>query len=390
MINNIIAYNIGELEKKTVTNEAKNLYKSGVIDLIQWDKIKEAFVSNIYTPSIFIRILLFIAAILGMLTSIGPLMLMAGLDNEMGLRTMAVILGIGILLFTELVIIKGQHHYRSGVTEAGVYASLILILTGLLLEHNSPFIILATCFLFALFAAIRYLDLLALVASVLLFGATIAYLVITMGGSVTLFLPIILLVAYILLYCATLAVEKRITSILFTDQFIILKSLSLLLCYLSVNYFVVREFSESLLYLDIPEGGDIPLAILFYGLTALLPIAYMVWGVIKRSILFIRVGLFIFTLTVFTFKIYFSVMPPVLSITIAGLALTAIALLLLNYLKTPKNGFTREMLLSDKWSNTNLHSFIVSQSLGGNSTTPSEDASLGGGKFGGAGAGQSW
>lgn len=390
MINNIIAYDLTELEKKTVTNEAKNLYKSGVIEKSQWDKIKEVFASNIYTPSIFIRILLFIAAILGMLTSMGPLMLMAGLDNESGLRTMAVILGIGILLFTEFVIIKVQHHYKSGITEAGLYASVILILTGLLIEHESPILILTTCLLVALFVTIRYLDLLALVASVFLFGWLLAYLSISIGGNMTLFLPLILLVAFVFLYHATLMVEKRVANIIFADHYILLKSLLLLLSYLSVNYFVVREFSESLLYLDIPEGSDIPLAFIFYGSTALLPLIYVAWGVYKRSILFIRVGLFIFTLTVFTFKIYFSVMPPVVAITIAGIALTSIALLLLNYLKTAKNGFTRELLLSDKWSNTNLHSFIISQSLGGNSPSASNDVKLGGGEFGGGGAGQNW
>lgn len=390
MRDNIIAYNIAELEKKGVTDEAKMLYKSGVIDENQWTSIKKQFQSNLYTPSIFIRILLFLGAILGMLTSLGPIAFSFHISDEGGLRALAVIMGVAILIFTELVVIKNLKHFRSGVTEAGIYSSIILIVTGLVLENESSTLILAISLAFALFATIRYLDLLALVASVILFAWLIVDILMSLGGLIPTLLPIIMLSVFMAVYHYAISLEKRLSNIIFTDQFIILKSLSLLICYLSVNYFVVRELSVMLLDLEITEGGDIPLAFIFYGLTALLPLAYIAWGVKNRSILFIRVGLFILTLTVFTFKIYFSVMPPVIAITIAGTILTTISLLLLNYLKTPKKGFTRDRLLTDKWSNSNLHSFVISQSIGGNASTPQGDVQMGGGKFGGAGAGENW
>ena len=390
MINNIIAYNIAELEKKCVTNEAKKLYKSGVIDERQWKDIILKFAANLYTPSIFIRILLFLASIVGMITLIGPVGLIFGLSGIDSVRVLMILFGILILGFTEIIIIKNNHHFRSGVTEAGIYSSLILVAVGLALKNDSIIYIVNICFLFTLFAAIRYLDLLALTGSLLLFAWLLVEYLMLMGGFITNLLPLILLVAFAAIYHLSVLLEKKLSNIIFNDQFILLKSLALLFCYLSVNYLVVRELSEMILYVFVPEGGDIPLAIIFYTLTALLPLAYIAWGVKTRSILFIRVGLFILTLTVFTFKYYYSVMPPVISITLAGIIMTSVALLLLNYLKTPKNGVTREMLLTDKWGNSNLHSFIISQTLGGNANTSQNDVEMGGGKFGGGGAGDSW
>lgn len=390
MINNIIAYDIAELEKKCVTNEAKKLYKSGVIDERQWKDIILKFAANLYTPSIFIRILLFIASIIGMITLIGPIALILEISEKENVKTLLIIFGIAILIFTEIIIIKNMRHFRSGASEAGIYSSLLLIAIGLLFDNNSNYSIIAIGFVFTLFAAIRYLDLLALAATVILFAWLLVDSLMLMGGFISTLLPLIMLVTFVTLYQLSLLLEKKLDNVIFTDQFIILKSLSLVFCYLSVNYLVVRELSELLLELFIPDGADIPFAVVFYALTALIPLGYIAWGVKTKSIIFIRVGLFILTLAVFTFKYYFSVMPPVISITIAGIVMTSVALLLLNYLKTPKNGFTREMLLTDKWGNSNLHSFIISQTLGGNANTSQNDVEMGGGKFGGAGAGDSW
>ena len=193
MRDNIIAYNIAELEKKCVTNEAKMLYKSGVIDENQWTKIKEQFQSNLYTPTIFIRILLFIVAILGMLSSLGPIAYSFHISERSGIRALTIIMGVAILIFTELVVIKNLKHFRSGVTEAGIYSSIILIVTGLVLENESSTLILAISLAFALFATIRYLDLLALVASVILFAWLIVDILMSLGGLIPTLLPNIML-----------------------------------------------------------------------------------------------------------------------------------------------------------------------------------------------------
>lgn len=67
--------------------------------------------------------------------------------------------------------------------------------------------------------------------------------------------------------------------------------------------------------------------------------------------------------------------------------LFGIALLLFNYLKTMRGGFTRENHLAEKWANLNLQAFVISQTLGGNQPgAGSQIETGGGGKFGGGGS----
>jgi uncharacterized membrane protein YgcG len=89
--------------------------------------------------------------------------------------------------------------------------------------------------------------------------------------------------------------------------------------------------------------------------------------------------------SVFTFKYYYGFNHPEITLTIAGIILLGISLALLNYLKTMKAGYTRENLLSEKWSSMNAEAFIISQTMGGNQIK-SGSYEGGGGSFGGGGA----
>ena len=177
--------------------------------------------------------------------------------------------------------------------------------------------------------------------------------------------------------------------IIFDDFYLILKLISLICFYIAGNYFVVRELSVDLMGFKLSEGEDIPFAYLFYGFTVLIPLCYIYWGVKKKSILFIRVGLIITALSVITFEYYFSLGTSV-TITLSGALLITIALLLFNYLKKPRNGFTRENIILNQSDSKDLTAFVVSQTLGGNATQTDDESYFGGGEFGGGGANSSW
>ena len=128
------------------------------------------------------------------------------------------------------------------------------------------------------------------------------------------------------------------------------------------------------------------LAYVFYLWTVLVPIAYLYWRIKTKSVLFIKVSLLTLALAVFTLKYYFSLGHPEISITIGGGLLIVVSLLLMKYLKTPRNGFTRDQLLTNKWDNSDFTAFIASQTLGGHQINDSTDFQSGGGASGGAGA----
>ena len=100
----------------------------------------------------------------------------------------------------------------------------------------------------------------------------------------------------------------------------------------------------------------------------------------------LRVSLFVLAFSVFTFKYYYSLGHPEISLTIAGVFLLGVTILLLNYLKIMRGGFTRENILSDKWGSVNAEAFIISQTMGGNVVNADVKDMPGGGGFGGGGA----
>lgn len=393
MIKSIIAYNLEELQKKKILAEAKILYKSKVLSEVQWQNIKKAYASKLFSPTIFMRILLFILTYIGLSTMMGPFVLIFGGIGDNFLRIIAPILGFLFLYITEKVFIKDKYHYKSGVTEAGIFAGLsfiaIGIFTNLSLNLKIQVIYPIVLFFLSLFAAVRYLNLLTLILSVFFLGWIIFQILNDLGSTTKALIPFLFILCFALLYWISRKLQTKYPNVIFQDQFIILKSLSLFAVYISGNYFVVREISIELMGITLSQGKDIPYAFLFYFFTVAMPIAYIAWGIIQKSILHLRVGLFITALSVITFKYYFSLGHPEVTITIVGATLMAVSLILFKYLKEIRNGFTREMLLQDKWSSKNLTAIIASQSLGGNQLEPNldEDTVFKGGEFGGGGAG---
>ena len=91
MINFLIAFDIDLLEKKWVLAKAKDLYRSNLLNEEQWQKISEEFASGIYTPSLFMRVLLFIFSLAGMFTIIGPIGAILGDIGRSGFQILALL-----------------------------------------------------------------------------------------------------------------------------------------------------------------------------------------------------------------------------------------------------------------------------------------------------------
>jgi hypothetical protein len=392
MINSLITFDLEELKKKQLHAEAKSLYASKILSEEQFNKIKDTYKSKLYSPSVFMRALFFILTLIGLSAVSGPIALFMSTLNIESFQLISVIFGLGILLTLEFLLIKKNHHYLSGVTEAAIYTGLSFIYFGVLgFDIDTIIFYPLVGLLLALFAAIRYLNLLAMVTALFFFSWILFQLLYDLGGMYQALIPFIFIIAFISVYLLSTSLEKKLSNFLFNDQFIIIQTLSLLLIYIAGNYFVVRELSISLMDMNLSRGENIPFAYLFYAFTALIPIGYILWGIKRRSLLFLRTGLLTIALSVITLKYYFSLGHPIVTITFSGLILISISLLLLNYLKNSKKGFTREKLLDDKWGSKNITGIIASETLGGNQINDTQEStSFNGGNFGGGGAGSNW
>jgi uncharacterized membrane protein YgcG len=386
----MIAFNISELKKLSIYIEAHNWYKSQIISEMQWRNIQKEYSSKLYHPPIWLRCLLFVATIIGInagLGLVGSVFLSNGFDNDYVIRLFFGITGLGYLLFHEYVIIQSKRHYKSGVSEAFLFLGLIQTIVAIYWNDDINFFLTLLVFSSGIFIAIRYLNLVGVIVSIFAFAYFIFNLLFQLGGITQTIIPFAFILIFGLLFIWSQVIQSSYHLPLFKDHFIVLDILLLILCYLGGNYFVVRELSLEMMGLHLAPEQDIPFAFVFYFLTVTVPLAYLGFGIKRKSILLIRTGILILFVSVITFKYYYSSGHPEISLTISGSIILLLAVWALNYLKTIRNGYTREPLLSDKWSNLNAESILISSTMGGNSDLSDHSTEYGGGQFGGGGAG---
>ncbi|MFZ2906614.1 MAG: hypothetical protein WAZ98_10470 [Cyclobacteriaceae bacterium] len=383
------AYNETDLYNLHVIKESKSWMKHTFISAEQFQKIGEAFKSPLYHPNLIIRVLLFIATLFALsgVTGLFTLFIVSIDESERFISIACIFYGIASFVFLEKLFIGQNRHYKSGVNEALIYHACGFTIGGLLgVSDFNEHLGFLGCLIVLSFAAIRYLDLLCTIAATLTFAGFIFYEFYNIGGIFQQTIPFVFILFFTPLYFFIRKLKKQEPLKFWHQNLFIIESLSLLFIYAAGNYLVVRELSAELMNLYLEEGSDVPFAFIFYGLTVLIPITYLYFGIKTKNIVLLRVSLIVLAFSVFTFKYYFSLGHPEITLTVAGLALLAISIALTNYLKIVRNGFTRENLLTEKWSNMNAEAFIISQTMGGNQVTAKEQFKGGGGGFGGGGA----
>jgi hypothetical protein len=380
------AFNETSIYNLEVIKETKRWFKQDLIQLPQFEAIKEAYKSPLYHPNFIIRIVLFVAALLALSGVSGLCALIISDADESVISVLCILYGALSFFLLENAFIKSSNHFKSGVTEALLYHACAFTIGGIcgLSDFDNEHVILLSCVLIFSFAAYRYLDLLTTLAALVSFAGFIFYEFYNLGGIFQKVIPFIFIVCFTPFYFYVRKLKTRIENRIWIYNLIIAEAFCLLMIYSSGNYLVVRELSVELMNLDLEEGHDIPLAFIFYSLTVLIPVGYLYFGIKKKDVVLLRVSLLVIAFTVFTFKYYYSLGHHEITFTIAGAILLLITLGLLNYLKVMRGGFIRENQLPEKWGAANLQGIIFSQTLGGNEVAA--DAPVGGGESGGAGS----
>jgi hypothetical protein len=385
------AYNKTWLRNLEIVKEAKSWRNHKIIAPEQFKAIAEEYPSNFYHPNLMIRILLFIAAFIGLLGVVGIIALIFAdiFDSQVAACTLAVIFGAAGLFTVDRVFIAQKNHYKSGLTELMIYASVLSIIVGILgyadLENN--LLNCVVCLVMFSFVAYRYIDLVCTFGAMLSLIYLVFYVFYSMEGIIQQLLPIIFMVIFTPFYFFVRKQKSKPSNQPWENNLILVEAFTAMLIYGAGNYFIVRELSQELLGVYLQDGEDIPFAFLFYGLTVIIPLIYLYFGIKNKDIVLLRVSLIAIAFSVFTFKYYFSMNRPEFTLTLAGVVILGITLYIFRYLRTPKHGYTRENLLSEKWADSNAQAIIISQTLGGN--TIAEDAQGdvgGGGAFSGGGS----
>lgn len=381
------AYNETWLHNLEVIKETKRWLKARFIEQVQFNVIAEAHPSSFYHPNFIIRILIFIATLIGLSGVTGLFALMILDAGQIVISTGCLLYGLGSFVFVDQAIIKNSKHYKSGLTEALIYHACGFTIGGFagLVDFEMLSVLIISVMVLS-FAAYRYLDLLTTIASLLIFAYFIFYVFYESGNIFQQIIPFVFILVFIPVYIISKKLKATDKLSIWTNNLIIVEALSLLLIYLAGNYLVVRELSVEMMNLTLGEGEDIPFAFLFYGLTVIIPLAYSYVGITNKDVVILRISLIVLAFSVFTLKYYTGFEQPEIILTVSGIILLGITLSLFNYLKTMKRGFTRDNLLSEKWSSMNAEAFIISQTMGGNQVTNNPSLEGKGGEFGGGGA----
>jgi uncharacterized membrane protein YgcG len=385
----ISSYNSGWLKNLGIVKDAKVWLKSDVITPAQAGEIGKAYPCGFYHPNLIIRITLFIATWIGVGGVAGLFFLMLDGASENAISFLCIIYGGLSILVLDRQLIQSGNHYKSGVTEAILYQALGFIIGGIggLTDFNEHIILLACIFCFTA-AAIRYHDLVLTASAIAVFCYFIFYELYELGDAFKQVISLVMMVISIPLYFFFRRIKQKPDWFLWENCILVAECAALIIFYLSGNYMVVRELSIELMNLNLAADEEIPLAFLFYGLTALVPGIYIYWGIVTKNSVLLRVGLVALAFSVFTFKYYFSPELNAFRLTILGTIVIGIDLLLMRYLKEPKAGFTRDQILTNALANTNAEAFIISQTMGGHQQQPeqTQQSEGGGGSFGGGGA----
>ncbi|MEO5890078.1 MAG: hypothetical protein ABIQ31_07485 [Ferruginibacter sp.] len=382
----MIIYNPRWLNNLFTREQAATAFDQGYLRREELDLVNNKYPVNFYSPNFFIRIGLFILTVVVLLFSFGlfSLLFLTSLDNAIG--GLAIFFALVSYAILELMV-RSKNHFRSGVDDALMWISAGSLFGGISYLSNAGG--LANCvlvFVIALFCSLRFADRVMGILLYVSFLGILFFACIKLGNSAKAFVPFVLMIISGIIYLLIKKTRQLNVNQLYHDCLQVISVAALLGFYISGNYYVVRELSNSMFNLNLAANESIPLGWFFWLFTVIMPCIYIGRGIQKKDITLIRVGLLLIAAMVFTIRYYYSVAPLEVIMTAGGIVLVLVAYGLSRYLKAPQYGFTNEEIRSiEAKEKLHIESILVAQAFGGQQD-PAPGTSFGGGSFGGGGA----
>ena len=383
----MIAYNRTWLDALLTTDLAKQWHEKGLISDERLGSVQERYRTGFYSPNVFVRIGLGIFGLILIGAVLGLIILMVSPDSEEATALFGIFCGAGFIVVLETVLIRNHHHYGSGLDDVLLYAGTMCFLSGLctLLPDNAGALTYSCVSLpFLVIGAIRYLDRL-MTAAAFICALLIVLLTLkeTLDISAVYIMPFIAMLFSAGVYYFAGKGMRQTGRHYWEACFGVLAFLSLLTFYAGGNYWVVQQAGWDLLALEQPA-----MPWLFWALTFAIPVFYIFRGLRGKDRLLLDVGIGCAVAAVFTFRFYFHVFSLAWVATIGGAVLFVISYLSIRYLRSrPDLPYTYETdgkrsLLQKAQEQ------IFDQTISGQATpAPAAKTDMGGGQFGGGGAG---
>ena len=380
----IQAYNYTDLYNKYVREQALEAFQKKGISTESYEKTVQAHPFDLYTPNYFIRIALGLLTIIAVLFSTLLIWLVTGTSNDGAIVVLFVFTACICYAALELFV-RNKKYYNAGIDNVLMCFTIICLSGAFLVNDYSNSYIVTSGFmiLFCLWLCIRFTDAFMAILSCCSLILFIFFICMKMGDFGKTVVPFILMILSVVVYFIMKKLLNKQPLLLYDFCCRSVLFLTLLTFYASGNYFIVNELSNEIFPSSTPHD-TISLGWFFWIFTIMVPLIYLAWGVAKKDILFIRTGLGLLAVTVFTIRYYYSFYPAEIEMLVIGILLIAITYALIKYMRTPKYGFSFE---KDPYKKdlSNAEALIIAQTFG-EKTSEAKGFEFGGGSSGGGGA----
>lgn len=388
----MIIYNKIWMANLQLQDQVKKDFYAGRMTIEEVAQVRSAYPTGFYSPNIFVRVGLFILTNIIVSFSAGLLALVFSDLKEINPEIWLLLAGIACYFILEHIV-KHKQHLCSGVDDAllwisggMVFGALNLLTDHALSTYSGSFQLMvnaAFLFVISLYLSLRFADrLMATLCLVALLTAMGSFWL-TIGSIGTATLPFLIMILSALAYRLAWLEKPRLRAVYYQHCLTFLQTVSLLVLYLSGNYYVVQFLGTALLSNN--GAYQVPIPYIFWAWTFIVPVIYITFGIRKKDSILLRSGLILVAASGYTLRQYYHVMSTEALLVILGIVILAISYQIFSYLKTPKNGITYEDLnegsLADQLK---IESLLVAAMPTGTAT--SEGNRFGGGSFGGGGS----
>ena len=382
----MIAHNRQSLDNRDIQEQASDALAKHIITGAEYHRIRETHPFNLYSPNVFIRIGLFLLTVLIVACGLGLSLLigMGGSEHSIGITM--IFWGVAAYVALELFILN-RDMYEAGVDDGLLWMAGGLVFGGiaLLVDNLSAALGSGIIMVLAAWGVLRYADrLMALVT----YGAFISLIfhLLTAAGSfamaITPFVVMAVSITSYFLFTRLLDIESLRH---YHPCLTLLRVGALTSFYLAGNYYVVRHVNASL------HGQSAPIALswLWWTITAIVPITYVVAGIRKKDTILLWTGLALTTAAVFTIRAYYHVLPAEIAMILGGAILIVGTYALIRYLRTSRHGFTSAAPDEPHvLENLPVESLVLAETFKSVPNQPLDQTNrFGGGSGGGGGAG---
>ncbi|TKC04896.1 hypothetical protein [Pedobacter frigoris] len=383
----MIAYHKIWLYNLLVQEQVEKEYRTGNLTDAELKNVMEKYPVGFYTPNVFIRVGLFLLTCVIISFAYGLVTLIL-IDTKLIVKPgYFLFLGVTVYIALEFVI-KNMNHFRSGVDDALIWISSGLILSAFYLYTDAQdmrqqdlaiagFMVVLGCYF-----SLRFADVLMTAATFLSFIAFIFILWNQIPGWGLITMPFLMMAITAGSYLLCRFGRHKAITVHYSNCLIALQVLSLLVLYLAGNYFIVQTLGSDIASDKTPQ---VPFAPFFWTWTIVLPFIYIGAGIKKKDVTLLRTGLLLVAAAAFTFRNYYHLMPIEATLALIGATLLLAAYGIMKYLKTPKHGFTYEIVDEENiMDKLKIESLIVSETFSG-TPAAAEGTRFGDGNFGGGG-----